>query len=75
MEVPVFVARLERIDGTYVVRVPHDIVVQHDLHDGQTVSVVVESLAEYAQVDPASAEPAEARWRLNEDSPAYRGNT
>ena len=70
-----YVARLERIDGEYVVTVPHEVVVQGDLHEGQVVSVMIEPLDGYAKVDGEQSEPASARWKLNEEPSTYRSST
>jgi hypothetical protein len=70
-----FITRLERIEGEYVVVVPHEVIVQGDLHAGQVVSIVIEPLDEYAKVDGEQSEPASARWKLNENGPSYRGST
>lgn len=70
-----FVARLERIDGEYVVTVPHEVIVQQDFREGQTVSVAVESLSDYVSIDATTGEPGEVSWKLNEDGPAYLPDT
>ncbi len=67
-----FVARLDRVDGEYVIVVPHDIIIQQDLHAGQIVSIVVEPLADYENVDATSQQTLDARWKLNEDRSSYR---
>lgn len=67
-----FVTRLERIDGEYLVRLPRDVVVNRDLHEGQLVSVVIEPLDDYVSADPANDNVAEASWKLNEEAtPPY----
>ena len=70
-----FATRLERIEGEYVIVVPHDVVVQGDLRAGQVVSVLIEPMDEYAKVEGEKSEPASARWKLNEERPAYRGSS
>ncbi len=70
-----FVTRLERIEGEYVVVVPHDVIVQGDLREGQVVSVMIEALDEYGKVDGEQSEPASSRWKLNEEESTYRGST
>jgi hypothetical protein len=70
-----FVTRLDRIEGEYVVVVPYEVVVREDLHEGQVVSITIEPLDEYAKVDGEQSEPASARWKLNEDRPTYPGST
>jgi hypothetical protein len=69
-----FVARLERVNGEYVITVPHDVVVDRDLHEGQVVSVMLEPLSDYARIEGSADDTAEPSWRLNEDAPTYRDN-
>jgi hypothetical protein len=71
----VFVTRLTRVDGEYLITVPPDVVVQHDLHDGQVISVVIEPLNEYVNVNDETPEPARTRWKLNERATPYDGSS
>jgi hypothetical protein len=67
-----FVARLDRIDGEYVVTIPHEVVVQNDLREGQTLSILVEPFSSYASVEAPATQDAEPTWKLNEKAADYR---
>lgn len=70
-----FVARLLRLEGEYVIVVPHEEVVHSDLHEGQVVSITIEPLDQYVKVDGEQSEPATARWKLNDERSTYDGSS
>ena len=67
-------AKLERQNGEYVLRIPKHEVVQHDLHEGQILAVIIEPLDEFASVDAEQSERRAESWKLNEAKQAYRTN-
>ncbi len=64
-------ARLECIDGEYILRVSKQDVFHYDLHEGQLLAVVVAPLDTLATIGAEeSVWPAES-WKLNESSRQY----
>lgn len=64
-------ARLERIDGEYVLRIPKHEVVQHDLREGQILAVIVESLDNFGTIGVEAPEHPAEIWKLNEPRQRY----
>ena len=63
--------RLERVDGEYVLRIPKSEVVQHDLHEGQILAVVIESLDELGTIGVDATKRQVESWKLNESGEPY----
>ena len=66
------IARLERIEDEYYLRVPRSTVAQLDIRDGQFVAVSIEPLDELASIDGDEAEKRVEGWKLNEPGSTYR---
>ena len=64
-------ARLERIDGEYVLRIPKHDIVHHDLHEGQLLAIVVEPLDEFGTISVEATERPQETWKLNEPGQRY----
>lgn len=67
-------ARLERIDGEYVLRIPKHEVLQHDLHEGQLLAVAVERLNDFASIEVETTDRPAESWKLNEAAQRYEPN-
>lgn len=65
------IVRLERVNGEYLLRIPKDEVIEHDLHEGQLLAVVLESLQDFGTVDASLSEEPEPAWKLNESRRSY----
>lgn len=64
-------ARLERIDGEYILRIPKHDVVQHDLHEGQLLAVLAEPLEAFGAISVEATERPAESWKLNEAASPY----
>jgi hypothetical protein len=63
--------RLERINDEYILRIPKSEIVQHDLHEGQILAVVVEAFDEFGAIGAETTEHRDESWKLNESGELY----
>lgn len=66
-------ARLECIDGEYILRVSKQDVFHYDLHEGQLLAVVVAPLDTLAMIGAEESERPAESWKLNESGQRYDG--
>ncbi len=63
--------KLERVDGEYILRIPKDQVVNHDLREGQLLAVVVEPVSDFGTIAVDESEQTTESWKLNETGSEY----
>ena len=68
-------ARLERIDGEYILRIPRHEVVQHDLREGQLLAVALQPIDEFDIVGQTDSNRPADTWKLNENTQPYQSET
>jgi hypothetical protein len=67
--------KLERVDGEYILRIPKEQVVNHDLREGQLLAVVVEAVSDFGTIAVDESEQTTESWKLNEERPSYGGTS
>lgn len=68
------VSRLERLDGEYFLRISKHDIVQHDLHEGQLLAVLVEPLNALDTIGFEGTDRPAENWKLNEQDHPYEPN-
>jgi hypothetical protein len=63
--------KLERVDGEYVLKIPKEQVLRHDLREGQLLAVAVEPVSDFETMAVDENEPVTESWKLNETRSKY----